>query len=225
MDVKHNYSYIGKEQKLVDKGYAKVGVNALILDRCFSEEEKSNNQMDSDTMTSEEWESHCSTLSKSIYENLHPIVEMLNEKYEIDQFEEESSLDYNEDWDLFFYSNKGWNNQTHYDYVRLSFNDDRDIDQNLKLMEEIVSLIEKLDVDNIHCIIQYQVVLDKKKIDKKAIEICEKLLNKPVEYNSMQGKIRVISEHENVKKYGFYKKNAKTNFYKVSNREIVLNFV
>lgn len=226
MEIDHNYNYLGNGQELIEKGYAKLGVQAIIFDRYFSEEEKVANAKISNSVTNEEWNNYCNKLSERIHNQLKPIVELLGSKYDIHQInKEKSSMEhYITDWDLFFYSNRVWNGQDYYDYVRLSFNDGRSAEQNDELFNEIIALLETIQVNNVQCIIQYEVILDEEKIEAKALEICEKLLGKTIEYNNMKGKIKTVPERNTVQKYGFFKSRAKKYYYNISNRDLVLNF-
>lgn len=121
MYIKHDYSYLGYEKGLIDKGYADLDIHSLHFDRYFTEEEKENNKKLADILNnnSEEWNKHCDNISKMINQKLIPIIEMLNNRYDIHQYTEEKCgmKHYKNNWDLFFYSNKGWNKKDYFDYM------------------------------------------------------------------------------------------------------------
>jgi hypothetical protein len=227
MLVKHDYSYITDGKELIEKGYAELDIHSLNFDRYFTEEEKENNRRLSYSITREEWNMHCDEVSEQICNKMLPIVELLNNKYDIHQItEEKSSMEhYRSNWDLYFYSNKGWNGKNYFDYVQITFNKKRIVEQNKKLLEEILILLDELQIENVYCRVQYTTRRNEEKIKEKTIEICENLLDKTIEYNGMKGKIKVIEEHENEKTYGFFKSRARNHYYKISDTYLILNYV
>lgn len=81
--------------------------------------------------------------------------------------------------------------------------------------------IERMNKHRIGCRIQYNAVLDKEKIERETKEICEKLTGKFITYCGIEGKIKVVDEVNNYKTYGFFRKGARSKYYKVSNTEIL----
>lgn len=227
MKIKHDYSYLRSSKELIEKGYADLDIHSLNFDRYYTEEEKENNRKISESMTREEWNVHCDEVSKGIYNQMLPIVELLDNKYDIHQITEEKSSTehYRTNWDLFFWSNRGWNNKDHFDDMRLNFNEKRTVEENKKLLDEILSLLERLEVKNVSCRVQYTIRKHEEKIKQEAIKICKMLLDKPINYNGMEGKIKVVKEHENEKIYGFIKKRSRNKYYQISESYLVLNYV
>lgn len=226
MLVKHDYSYLGSNEKLIEKGYAELDIHSISFDRHYSEEEKENNRKLSESMTREQWNNHCDESAKKIYNQMLPIKELLNSKYDIHQInEEKSSMEhYRSDWDLYFYSNEGWNGKDYFDHIKISFNEKRTVEQNKKLLESILNLLESMEIKNVYCRVQYTVRVNEKEVHEKSIEICEKLLEKTIEYNCMKGKIKVVDEYEGEKTYGFFKSRVRNKYYKVSDSYMILNF-
>jgi hypothetical protein len=226
MIIKHDYSYLGSNEKLIEKGYADLDIHSINFDRYFSEEEKENNRLTTASMTNEQWSKHCDEASKKIYNQMLPIVELLNNKYDIHQISKEKStmVHYKSDWDLFFYSNEGWNNKNYFDYIQISFNEKKAVIQNMELLNEVLKTLEQLDVKNVYCRVQYTAREHKEKIKNKVTEICESLVDKLINYNGMEGKIKVIDEFEGEKMYGFFKKRVRKSYYNISYSYLILNY-
>ena len=226
MYIKHDYSYLGEGKNLIDKGYAELDIHSLIFDRYYTEEEKQSNSKEFETMTTDQWNKRCEETSQYIYSQLLPIKEIFNSKYDVHQItEERSTMEHHKsNWDLFYYSNQGWNNKDYFDYITLSFNTKRASQDNISLFNEILSLLEKLEVKNVYCRVQYSVRKNEEKIKNKAIEICNKLLEKTIEYQGMNGKIKVIGGRNNEKIYGFFKARARKTYYKISDTYMILNY-
>lgn len=225
MEFKHDYSYI-RNKELIDLGYADMDVHSLNFDRYYTEEEKKQNSERAKAMTSEEHTNYCKVISKEVGLKLLGVLNELDKKYDIHRVSKEKSTSehYRSNWDLFFYSNKGWNGQDHFDHMKISFNDRRNLEDNKQLLSEIMALLESLDVDGIMCRIQHDLNLHEDEIEKKAEEISEELLGRFVLYNDMMGKIKVVSDEDGIKTYGFFKKGAKKKYYTLSNSYLVARF-
>lgn len=226
MYIKHDMSYLSNGKELIEKGYADLDIYSLHFDRYFTEEEKENNKRIADNLrnNTEEWNKHCDNISKMINQNLIPIIEMLNNKYYIRQYtkEKNSTEHYRSNWDLFFYNNRGWNKKDYFDYMSLSFNKKRTVEENQKLLNDILEMLKELKVENVYCRVQYKIRLKEKEIKEKVNNICESLLNEFVEYQGMTGKIKIIGERNNRKIYGFFKKGSKKTYYRISDTDTYL---
>lgn len=225
MNISKDYSYIrGNEKVLMDKGYGEMTVHSLHFDRYYTEEQMEQNRLLSHSMTNEEWSKHCDEVAESFAVPMAEILKQFVEKYDIHQVTDETSTmkHYNSDWDLFFWSDRGWNKKAYMTHFTLSFNERRSPKQNMALLEEIIPLVETLEQENIGCRIQYDAFLDEAKIEKEANAICESLVGKFIDYHGMTGKIRVIGEENGKKEYGFFKKNARNHYYTISNADILM---
>lgn len=228
MYIKHDYSYItASSEKLAQHGFGKQTVFSLTLGRYFSEAERQENSRIANSCTSEEWSARCDALSKSLDKPLTEIMKALCKKYDIHQTSPETDTikHYRSDWDLFFWSNRGWNGQDHMDTVQLTFNDERPIEYRAKVLETLLPMLEEMEYKNIGCRIQYCVILDDKKIFETASTVYnEALAGKFLRYNGLEGKIKIVGKDrvngENC--YGFFRKGAKTKYYPISSAEIVL---
>lgn len=228
MYIKHDYSYItASSEKLVQHGFGKQTVFSLTLGRYFSEAERQENSRIANSCTREEWSARCDALSKSLDKPLTEIMKVLCQKYDIHQTSPETDTikHYRSEWDLFFWSNRGWNGQDHMDTVQLTFNDERPIEYRAKVLETLLPMFEKMEYKNIGCRIQYCIILDDKKIFETAESVYnEALAGKFLRYNGLEGKIKIVGKDrvsgENC--YGFFRKGAKTKYYPISSAEIVL---
>ena len=228
MYIKHDYSYItASSEKLAQHGLGKQTVFSLTLGRYFTEAERQENSRIANSCTREEWSARCDALSKSLDKPLTEIMKVLCEKYDIHQTSPETDTikHYRSEWDLFFWSNRGWNGQDHMDTVQLTFNDERPIEYRAKVLETLLPMLEKMEYKNIGCRIQYCIILDDKKIFETANTVYnEALAGKFLRYNRLEGKIKIVGKDrvsgENC--YGFFRKGAKTKYYPISSAEIVL---
>jgi hypothetical protein len=218
MNIKHDYSYINN-MRLVEEGYAELTVYAIHFDRYYTKFQQDNNLQLSKNMTNDEWMVHCDNVSKSLFDKLKIIVGIIDKKYKLYQYNEE--VKYQSDWDLFFYSNKGWNNKNYYDYIKFSFNEKRSVKSNNNLLKEILDIVEKLDIDKVGCRCQYGIKINEQKLINESHYICKTLLNKFIEYKGMLGKIKEIKQ-DGIITYGFFKKGAKKKYYLIDNSYIVL---
>ena len=106
-------------------------------------------------------------------------------------------------------------------YFKLNFNKERSPEQNMTLLDEIISLVETMEYENIGCRIQYDAVIDNERVETEAKTICERLVGKFIDYHGMTGKIKVVREENGIKEYGFFKKNARNKYYSISNVDIL----
>lgn len=220
MYIEHDYHYINaNENLLIEKGYGKISIHSIHFDKHYSEEQKEKNRQIAESMTSEQWSRHCEEIAKDFSKPIENILKIFLNKYSI--FQASENVSYKSDWDLHFWSNKGWNGKDYMDCFSLSFNTNRSVEKNIALLNEIIPLVESMEYENIGCRIQYNAVLDKEKIEREAKEICEKLTGKFITYCGIEGKIKVVDEVNNYKTYGFFRKGARSKCYKVSNAEIL----
>lgn len=227
MYIKKDYTYINTTSKLLlEKGFAKLSIHSVHFDRHYTEEQKKQNVALANSMTREQWGAHCDEVAKSFVKPLTEILQQFVEKFNIHQVSEETSTmeHYRSDWDLFFWSDKGWNEKDYMTHFSLSFNESRDVGRNMKLLDEVTSLVKSMSYDNIGCRIQYQAVVNETMVEEEALELVGSLAGKFVDYYGMTGKIKFLDIEDGVQKYGFFKKNARANYYPVSDADIVALF-
>lgn len=225
MYFKHDYSYIKPcHSALVDAGYGVVSVYSLHFGRYYTEEQKAENASLAKTMTREEWGEHCDKISEALNEPLSEIIGDLSRKYNIHQTSPETSTlaHFKGDWDLYFWSNRGWNGHNYMDCFQLSFNNKRGPVERQQITSDIVAMFENVDYGNIGCRVQYEAVLDETKIENAAKCIFEKIADKYVSYNGYAGKVKVVGIADGLVKYGFFKRNAKNKYFALSGIDLLL---
>lgn len=224
MLITYDYSFVSsKEKQLIERGYGEMSVHSLSFQRHYTDEQKQKNAKLHSTMSNEQWNAHCDKVSRSFGKPLTEIANVLASKYDIHQVSEETSTlaHYSSDWDLYFWSNKGWNNKDHMDCFTLTFNRDRSAKANMELLEDILPLLDSLDHKNISCRVQYNAIMDQEKVNEEVLKICEKLTGKFINYSGMVGKVKIVSEKDGTKRYGFFKKNARNKYYTISGVELL----
>ena len=224
MYISKDFSYINaNETMLMDNGYGKLSVHSTHFDRHYSEEQKEKNREIAESMTREEWSKHCDEIAEGFAKPMEEIVKQFASKYDIYQACEYTGkkISFDNDWDLFFWSDRGWNGKDFMTHFKLNFNKERSPEQNMTLLDEIISLVETMEYENIGCRIQYDAVIDNERVETEAKTICERLVGKFIDYHGMTGKIKVVREENGIKEYGFFKKNARNKYYSISNTEIL----
>ena len=226
MKITENKTYVSSsDEKLIERGLADLTVYSLNFDRFFTEEEKEENSRQAKGLDRDQWSQRCDEFSERIHEQLFPIIDFLSKKYNVHQYKENTSMEhYKSNWDLFFYSNRGWNGKDYYDHFKLSFNTNRTILENTKLANEIVELLKSIDVKNVSCSIQYSAEKHKKEIHEIATRLCEEFVGKFIEYLGMTGKIKVVNEFEGGKYYGFFEKGKRVRYYAIDENALVLQY-
>lgn len=210
-------------EKLIEMGLADSVVHSLIFDRYLTEEEMEENRAQAELLTREQWSNRCDDMSYNLYNQLYPIMDLINEKYVLYQYPKNNrSMEYySTDWDLFFYSNRKWNGREYYDYCTLSPNSKRTVGENKKLIEGLLEFLRDIEAKNISCRVQYSVKKHEQDIKALSDTICEKLLDKFIDYLGMSGKIKIVDEVDGIKHYGFFKKGTRNRYYTIDEGSLV----
>lgn len=226
MLIKHNMNYIDdNKRKMLDMGYGELTVNCLKFDRYYTEAEREENRKLSHILSADEWSNHCEGVAKNFSEIMKEILQKFVEKYDIHQVTEETSTleHYRSDWDLHFWSDRGWNNKDYMTQFHLTFNHKRSAKSNNLLLKEIEEMLQKLEYENIICYVQYMVSVDEKQVKEAASASFNAINGKLVKYNGLTGKVKkVMSNGEEV--YGFFRKSAKKKFTMLSNTDLITAF-
>lgn len=218
MKIKEDFSYMNKE--LVDKEYAALSFHSIRFHRYFTEQEMEQNRANADTMSREEWSYACKETSKKIYNQLqHVLGKLLN--YKIYQLMPEVRYDSN--YDLFFWSNGDFNDKT-FDYMTLSANDRRTPEENMQLLNDVLQIVKDIDVPNVQCIVQYTEIPNVKMIRSRALGIINDIQGKTISYKGIQGKIKRVTEGNDVDCFGLFKNGARRRYYVLDENYIVLNY-
>lgn len=225
MNIIHDYTYIsnGLDNKLLLLGYAQLSVYSIHFSRRFVNEQIEVNKRASETLHQDEWGIRMETLCKEIGVGLSDLAYKLNEKYDIHQIDKEKSTSehYRSDWDLFFWSNKGWNNKDYIDTFSLNLNRRRTVEANAKLVQEILEFVGSIDINNVECRVQYSLVVDEKRVQEDALKEIHKVLGQFVVHNGMFGKYRLISANKGNEEYGFFRKGSKSKFYSIDMYQVL----
>lgn len=227
MNFSHDYSYTN--MNLTNAGFAALSFHSLRFERYFTEEEKEQNRAAAERLgtNTPEWSERCKETQKEINRQLQKVIALFS-GYDLHQLTEETSTHehYKTDWDLFFYSNRGWNGSDVFDYMTLSANDKRTAAANMDLLSKVLKMLESADIDapNIRCVVQYDDIPDNAAIEAAALEIIEKAAGKMIFYNGIEGKIKKYRDGSGVDSFAFFKKGARTNCYRLDPAYIVLNF-
>lgn len=219
MQIKRDFELISKVGKaMVSQGLAEISAFSLDFCRYFSEEEKRTNLEHAKNMDSKEYGNECARFDKFIYNQLLLIATKLDEHYDIHQIssEKSTSAHYQSDWDLFFYSNRGWNKKSYYDYMKISFNEKRLPKQNLILLGQVVHLLKNISAPNVLCTIRYQTSYHTKQISEVAEKIFKNNQNRFVTFNGMTGRIRRTENG-----YGFFKKYSRKKYLPLEDIDLI----
>ena len=218
MFIVEDYHYISDSANLlIKKGFGKISVHSYKFDRYFSEEQKAENRRQAELLgtNTTEWSDRCDSSHHKFYEAASKMMEDLGNKYTIYQYNTNEK-----EYDLFFYSNRGWNNREWYDHCELNLS--KDYEQNSKQHKELLSWLSKWqgDTENvINCRIQYDSWLDKEAIEKVVNDNIDKILDKKVLLGNREGKIKWVECNN---EYGFFKKGARKYYTKLNNVELLI---
>lgn len=218
MLITHDYSYTDKN--LIENRYAVYGIHSFNFDRYFTEEEKEQNRQFAEQYgnMSQEWIEHCEWLGKEICKYLESMMEILNKKYAICQYNPQ--VKYGEH-DLHFCSNRGWNGNEWYDHIHLCFNDKLDKDRNNQILNELLEFVDRMELKNVTCRVQYKTVADNEKLYTDAAKRYKDLEGKFVSLRGCVGKVKEVGEYNGKKQYGFFKKGARKYYNPLSDTELI----
>ena len=218
MIIHEDFSYINSFTKLLIKnGFGNYTVYSYNFSRYFSEKQKEDNIKEAHRLgtNTEEWKKRCDDSHYAFYEIASKMMEALGKQYTIYQY---NFNDY-KNYDLFFYSNRGWNKKDWFDFCELNLPED--YDKNIKLNKELKKWLIEWDSDTnnvIDCRIQYQAFIDKKKITDIVKKYINSILNKMITYEFMEGKVKWVECNN---EYGFFKKGARKYYRRLSEMSLM----
>lgn len=229
MNISRDYSYIkGFETKLIDAGYGKMTVHSLHFDRYVSDEQKEINRKFFEGMTETERNNYYKSaefeaVQKAFGKSLRDVLDIFIGKFDIHQVSAETSTNahYGSDWDLFFWSDRGWNGKEYMSCFSLTFNDNRTAEQNMILLDKIVAILESTENEKVSCRIQYDAVIDEKAVAEAARKVFDGIIGKFVSWSGYEGKIKIVNTEGSETEYGFFKKGSKKRYYKITNADLV----
>lgn len=218
MLITHDYSYTNNN--LIENGYATYGIHSLNFDRYFTEKEMGQNRQFAECHgnTSNEWTDSCEWCGQEICKQMESMMKILNVKYAIHQYDPQ--VKYGEH-DLHFYSNRGWNGKDWYDHIQLSFNDKSNKDRNNQILNELLKFVDRMELKNVTCRVQYKTVADNEKLYTDAAKRYKDLEGKFVSLRGCVGKVKEVGEYNGKKQYGFFKKGARKYYNPLSDTELI----
>ena len=163
------------------------------------------------------------TVQMDFAKSLEEVILLFDKKFDIHQTTQENSTmkHYKSDWDLYFCSDRGWNNKDYMQHFSLTFNRNRTPERNMKLLEDIIALLKSIENEKVYCRIQYDAYIDTKKVAEEARKIFDGIARNFVEMFGYVGKIKIVSDDSESVEYGFFQKGAKKKYYPVSDMELV----
>jgi hypothetical protein len=215
--IKHDKSYLtGLDLLAIEKGYADLDLYMIKISREeYTEEQKEENRKIANSVSREQWGLHCEAARKNTASKIKPLLDALNNKFTIYQYEDREKIDYRSDWDLFFWCN-GCTEGRDYSYVTLNFNEKRTLEQRKNDLERVLNYCNEIGFDGLDIAIQYTTKYNDQLVKNAVLEYAEKMKNIFIDYRGYKGKIKEVGKNyvgESV--YGFYKKGSKTKYYKL----------
>lgn len=224
--IRKDKSYLsGSDLLAIEKGYAALDIHSLRISReDFTEEEKEQNRKNCDAMTKEEWSLHCSITPRKTALKVRDLIEALNKKYAIYQYNKDERVDYKSNWDLFFWCNSGDDEEGRdLSHITLSMNTTRTLEERLNDINDVIEAIKEIGYAGLDIAIQYTAKYNYKKMDEAAIDFFEKVKNNFTCYAGYTGKIKEGGiDYEGHKCYRFYKKGARTKYYVLSSKNMFM---
>ena len=222
--IREDRSYLSSGDILaIEKGFASLDIHSIRLDReNLTEEEKEENRKNYKAMTKEEWEISCNAIPGITSSKIKPLIEALSKKFTIYQYKDDK-MDYKSNWDLFFWCNGGNDEGRDLSYITLTANENRSIEERLAGIENVIESIKEIGCNGIDVIIQYTAKYDNEKINVVAADYFEKIKNTFIKYSFYTGKIKEGGmDYKGNKCYRFFKKGARTHFYQVSSKDMLM---
>ena len=222
MIFEEDYSYIPNNwNDLVSKGYAKLDLYSLRLDRHLTEEQMEHNKKSASLMSREEFSAFCEQRRRFYAEKITKVVDLLNNNFSICQYDDSKNISYSSDWDLFFWCNcTAIDNkyQRNMSYCTLSFNNLSTIEKKFDVLTAVQKLLADYVDDDIQIYIQYSLEYNDDIIQKDADKYYNLVKGKTLEISQYgKGTIRKIADTY----YGFFKPRAKTKYYPLSDIEVI----
>ncbi|MEA3320954.1 MAG: hypothetical protein U9Q88_13180 [Bacillota bacterium] len=190
--VKDDRSYMSSiDQLAIDKGIADLGIHSLRFHIEISEEEKLENRRMAKVLSREEWNARCEEWMQTKSKVIEKVIDLLNENFSIYQYKNKDISFSKDDWDLFFWCNKG-----DMSYVTLNPNEKRANEQQVNDINKVLDLIKVLETErNVVVYIQYTTRYNSEKVRELTSKVCLENTNKFLTYNGMNGKIKPIGKN------------------------------
>lgn len=212
--IRDDMHYVSElDLKAIENDIAELGIHSLRITGCLNDEEKQRNYKLFDTLNREQWNKLCEENRKTLAAKVEYLVDKINENFLVYQYKNESISYRNDKWDLFFWCNCG-----DMSYVTLNTNEKCSNQEQKQVIADVISLIKETEIEGVEIVIQYTCIYNENKVKEIALNYCEKMQGKFIQYGMDTGKIVRWND-------GFYfkKKNAKKYGYVIDNYRILHN--
>lgn len=214
--IKKDMSYLSEiDLKAVENGIATLAVHSINLSRYYTDDQKAQNKAFSDTCTREQWSKHCNEVANVFADKMESIVSEIAKQCTIHQYKDSSTSYNSTEWNLHY-----WTNESR-DSVQLSSNKYRTLDEQIKDIENVIAIMKQLEIENVSARIQYKVIYNDTKVSEIAKNVCEKFVDKMINYGGNMGKIKVLNVENGNVNYAFFKKGARKNCYKLNDKALL----
>jgi len=216
--INEDKSFLSKvDFKAIENDVAKLGIRLLKFDSFVTEKEKQKNKKEYEMLSNEQWMIKCEQKLKEVHDKLKYIMDKLSERFIICQYNKKLNF-HDDNWELFFWSNKGWNNKEYFDYITLSPNEKQPIEQQLAIINDVINILKTMDIEGVQVTIQYTAIYNEEKVQDIVLNYCRKMQNKMINYGNYAGKIIELNG-----RYFFKKKGTRKYIYEIDNFKILKN--
>lgn len=243
MTINYDRSYLSpKDLELARRGYGYEAVRNFRFQFVYTEAERAENlnRPGPSDMGAAEWNKICAESARKRSAHMERVMEAIAEKHWCYQYNKDLDLKQfnSDDWDLFFWCNdfsstmRGTLSGRDYSYFTLNFNDAQRSEKRQEVYDSVMDILERFMGDeHIEVSVQYQIVLDKKKIAADAEDAARKLVGKPCQYTAVSEIFNLstglmdgrIVEADG--RYFFMKKRARSRGYLLGDKDILQIFL
>lgn len=222
MEITHDRSYIGPfSLDFMTHGYGAEDLYSLRFQFIYTEAERARNAAQARTTQGVNF----SQAAQERNNAMKPVMEAIAAKFACYQCAPDLEYGYNSpDWDLFFWCNdlqacSGTKlSGRDYSYFTLSFNRAQTLEKRKEVCAKVLQLLKERfgNHPNLSVDIEYDLWLDRKRVQQAAEQMLPALLKRKCVYRGMVGRIKRTSEG-----VFFMKKHAKSRGYPLSPASIV----
>lgn len=242
MTINHDRSYINhKSLELARHGYGHERVRNFRFQFTYTEAERAENlnRPGPSDMSAEAWNKVCSEFAQRRNACMKRVMEAIAAKHWCYQYDKDRDLEQfrSDGWDLFFWCNdfpntmRGSMSGRDYSYFTLNFNNAQTEEKQREVYDSTMEILKQFqEDDHIEVAVQYEIVLDEKKIEADAAEIAKNLIGKPCQYTATNEIFNLTTEPMDGRiveangQYYFMKKRARSRGYLLDNKDILQIF-
>ncbi len=219
-----NMIHVNKE--LAKRGLVKIVPYMVVLDRYFTEEEKTANKAYAENHGATEWIVRCDNARQRIANENLALMEFLEKYFTFEQYKEPYNFHTEKGGTFWFWCNDLYDTTSgrmqgrDYSYITLSLKKNGDIEENERIFAKLKELLTDYPAKNIQAIFQYSQVEVTDAVEKEAKRIFEACKGKFINFCGSTGKLERYKGG-----YIFKKKNAKMYAYRVTPMDVCINVV